>query len=233
MSKEPRVVTLLETNSDEWAKKIVEKVYIEWKTKYRESCKFGFKMFYSPVKENPDIMIIGYNPGVSKDSLKKWEIYQEEKLEKGDFSLPSEHEYLTKTYRLANKMRKFFEGSEKREQLLKESVKINLIFFRSKNVREWKKIEKLERIEIEDFCLNIVKEIIMKLKPKIILIEGIGTYRKLRKFLQIEDELKNPLYREAKWNDVKLFAIPHPTGSRIKGDDWNNIKKSFHSKMTL
>ncbi|VVB61529.1 Uncharacterised protein [uncultured archaeon] len=215
---------------NKWAEGIVERVYTRWKDKYAESCKSGFKVFYSPVRQNPQIMIIGYNPGGLENSFMSYK----EKLERGDFSVPIKHEYLIKDYRLAKKMRNFF---DKKEQLLEESIKINLIFFRSKNIREWKKIEKSKRIEIEGFCFDLVKEIIMQSKPKMILIEGISTYKKLRKILGFEGSsvVTNGSQRcyVTEWMGIKLFAMPHPTGSRIKQHDWEEIKELFHNNLAL
>ena len=48
-----------------WAEDLTEEVYNEWKTKY-SFWEDGFKVFYSPVRYRPELMIISLNPGGTK-----------------------------------------------------------------------------------------------------------------------------------------------------------------------
>ena len=64
-----------------WAKNINKEVYEKWKRDY-PLWDSGFKVFYSPVRKNPKLMILSYNPGGNETS------FQEDlnHFEKGSYS---------------------------------------------------------------------------------------------------------------------------------------------------
>lgn len=67
----------------EWSENFTEEVYREWKENY-SNIETGVKTFYTPVAENPQLMIIGYNSGGEKNSFQE----DRERFENGDFSNP-------------------------------------------------------------------------------------------------------------------------------------------------
>jgi mRNA-degrading endonuclease RelE of RelBE toxin-antitoxin system len=85
---------------------------------------------------------------------------------------------------MAKKMQKFFVGHDR---LLEQSMAFTILFFRSRDIREWKKLDKEKRKEMENFSYELVKEIIGRVKPKSLLV-GFATYRRLKK--HILDEVK-------------------------------------------
>ncbi len=106
----------------QWAENLLRETYEKWNSlegKY-EFWKSGFAVFYSPVYENPDLMVIGYNPGGNENDFN----------EKEALVIPAEHDYFKWKYSLAKKMKDIFSKINKTE-LLRMSVKLNLIFFRS------------------------------------------------------------------------------------------------------
>jgi hypothetical protein len=132
---------------------------------------------------------------------------------------------------MARKVRKFFDGHEK---MLERSVAFTVLFFRSKNIKEWKRLDKQKRKEMEEFSYKKVKEIIDKVKPKAVLVVGFATYRRLKKHVLdgIKDE--NPrkgksgrLSLTADWNGVPLFCIPHLTGARVTNGNFDKNRKMF------
>ena len=70
-----------------WAEELTRQVFSQWKTNHAR-WKQGFKLFYSPIKKNPKLLILSYNPGGDKNSFKK----ELEQYENGNFSLPKNHE---------------------------------------------------------------------------------------------------------------------------------------------
>jgi len=168
-----------------WAESLQKRVYIKWE-KNKEFLPYGFSVFYSPVYENPDILILGYNPGGKDDSFKP----ELEKFSQGDFSLPEKIEYITENYPLAVKMRNIF--SDLGIDLEKNKiVKTNLIFFRTPSLKELELLEKNKENEfdLESFSKKNINEIIAKLNPKVILCEGINTFYKLIDFLYPNNDL--------------------------------------------
>ena len=95
--------------------------------------------------------------------------------------IPKIHEYLDpdedKKYKLANAMRDKVMKGEKLKEILRTSVKLNRIFFRSPDLKTFKAFPKA--VEMEKYCLKILEEIIDKLQPKRILAESFGTFEKL------------------------------------------------------
>ena len=72
---------------EKWSEGFTEEVYREWKENYN-NLETGIKTFYTPVTENPPLMIIGYNPGGDKKSFQK----DKKRFENGDFSNPEKSE---------------------------------------------------------------------------------------------------------------------------------------------
>ncbi|MDB4983834.1 MAG: hypothetical protein JWM20_13 [Patescibacteria group bacterium] len=220
-------------NINAWAENLQKEVYEKFQNNYK-FWKPGIKIFYSPVIENPELMIISYQPGGGEENFN-----QEDKIpfEKGDFSLRKFNSYSVDDYAMSRKMKDFFDF-EKGSEMLEKSVVTPLIFFRASSVNFWKKENtKADRLEIEKFCFEKTKKIIERLKPKKILVLGIDTYKNLKKYVldpitqeQIIFAQKNSNARmvlTAKYGNSKVFAISHPTGSRISKEDWNSMKNLF------
>jgi len=215
-----------------WAEDITKQVYEKWKVDY-STWKQGFKLFYGPVKKNPKLMILTFNPGGDENSFQK----DFNKFEKGDFSLFTRNEYLTRNYKLAEKMQSFFEENE---ELLASSVTFPIIFWRSKSVKFWKKnFPKELQKDAEKFCLEKTHKIIQFLDPAYILILGFKTYSILNKNygpFSNEHEIRGIKNRKiglkAKWENRPLFCILHPSGARISTADWAKNKRMFFKLCT-
>jgi hypothetical protein len=210
-----------------WAEGVTKDVFLKWKS-YQPLWEPGFKVFFGPVRENPEVMIISLNPGGNGDNFRQEDYYR---FESGDFSPPTTNVYVIRQNPMARKVRKFFDGHEK---MLERSVAFTVLFFRSKNIKEWKRLDKQKRKEMEEFSYKKVKEIIDKVKPKAVLVVGFATYRRLKKHVLdgIKDE--NPrkgksgrLSLTADWNGVPLFCIPHLTGARVTNGNVDKNRKMF------
>ena len=120
-------------------------------------------------------------------------------------------------------MRKLFK--EDLADKLQKSVKLNRLFFRSHNYATWiNNVDKELRINIENYCLFIVKKIITRLKPKIILCEGLDDpfYKLVSMYLEKEDiyeigvisNRKRRLMQRFERRKITILSIPHPSGSK-------------------
>ena len=220
-------------NLTPWAENLTKEVFLEWKTKY-SFWKQGFKVFYGPLMINPELMIISLNPGGSEKSFIN-ENYLAYK--KGNFSIPLENEYVKMDKPFANKIKEFFQGYE---NILKNSVVITVLLFRSIGMKEWKKENpKNTRLSMEDYAYDKVKTIITKIKPKKILVIGMGTFKRLKdnNIIPITNEEILDSFgtvgkiKIAKMNQTSIIAIPHLSGVRISDENNNKIKKSFKKFM--
>lgn len=212
---------------EKWVEDITENVFLRWESDYA-FWKPGFKVFFGPVSENPNIMIISLNPGGNGENFREEDYHR---FKCGDFSAPVKNVYVEKENPMARKMKNFFNGYTK---LLEQSVAFTVLFFRSKDIREWEKLDKQKRKEMENFSYETVREITSKVKPKIMLVIGFATYHRLKK--HIFDEVKNEeskkgengrIFLRAEWGKIPIFCIPHLTGSRITNRDFDEIRKTF------
>ena len=217
---------------EKWSEELTKEVYNEWKTKY-SFWKSGFKIFYSPVRKNPKLLILSLNPGGTEEHFKK----ENQKLfENNDFSVSKNNEYLTTNYTMAKKVRKFFENNL---DLLEESVVLPILFFRSKDYQYWKNnIKKEIRYDMENFSYTKIKEILDYIEPKFCLIIGFVTYDKIKKHIlkidfentvskNVKQNGEHRLYIKAKSGNIVLFCIPHLTGYHISNEKMNEIRREF------
>lgn len=136
-------------DTQRWAENLTSEVYEFWKSKHPR--KEGVKVFYSRTNKNPDLMIIGYQPGGNYSHFKNEDA---DRFARGDFK-PQANEFLTTDYPMAKRMREFFGSNLK---LLEKSVIFPVIFFRSPSAKDWYTYK--NRREVKEFCLLKTKEII-------------------------------------------------------------------------
>lgn len=220
-------------NINKWAEELTRKVYYEWKSKYNDLGS-GFKLFYTPVRQNPKIVIVSYNPGGDEEDFIK-----ENRMEfdKGNFSLEKDNFYQrTPEHHFSEKVIQFFQGNE---TLLKNSVAFPLIFFRSKKANKIGSQYTLnKRKEMKKFCYDKVSEILQIIRPQILLIYGLHTYDTLKKngIINVKEiEIKRSGRRRiacvADWNGVLVFSMLHPTGARISNKEFDESKKWFFDEV--
>lgn len=186
----------------------VKKLYADTRVEYEkiDNGNQGFAIFYSPVKANPELMIIGLNPGLGVKCLNR---PMESPLDK--------HDYFEQNYPIARNMKKIFEG-EKMEEKLRESVKLNLYFFRSRN---WSSLN--ISMDAKNYCQLKTIEIIERLQPKVLIAEGFKTYEDLiNLFPTINYHYKDIFCKTGKRiirkcnikNEKIVIGITHPSATR-------------------
>jgi len=222
------------TEIREWADNLLKEVLEKWqsmKGRY-DFHEYGFAVFYSPPYYNPELMLIGYNPGGRRD------VFNPER----DSTITSitGHEYFQNDYdyALARKMRELFEGVRK-TPLLRSSVKLNLNFFRSPTMADWKQIDLRVRRELESFCYRKVQEIVERLHPRCIIAEGMQTYQEVKSLLHAAPEKKEyqqgirgrAIYARSTFNHHRLIGLIHPSGAHISNDEWQRLATYLQSDL--
>lgn len=185
----------------------VGNLYAETKNAWEKSGKNerGFAIFYSPVKEDAKIAIIGYNPGGGSESF-----------DIKNAKEPEEHEYLSADYPMAKKMKKIFAEAGLD---LNDTIKFNLIFFRSRTAIEF------NNKELIHFSEQRVLKILNQLKPKLIITEGFATFERLIQLKrgitegQIEYNGKALMLKGSMERSVRLLGLRHPTGKFVHLSD--------------
>lgn len=227
---------------NEWCKMLLDKVRDRWRdvrSKYPDVdvLEGGWGVLYSPIRLRPDLMIIGINPGGDRTDFNENEALQ----------IPKQHEYFDCSvdnhgkprngYKLATKTVNVFSDMNLKD-LLKESVKLNLLFFRSRNWKHWETVKEPLRKELESFCADLVLEFIKVLKPRTILAESKSTYRKLhdtfkeRAVLPVKEFPDLPqCYIKTQYAELMLIGIDHLTGARIRAEDRETAKKLLSADL--
>ena len=181
----------------------VDHLYKETLNKWKEagSKESGFAIFYSPVRENAKIAIIGYNPGGL------------ETPDMENIKVPAQHEYVHEKYRLAEKVHKIFKSADLLNEL-ENSVKFNLIFFRSQKAHE------ITNQDLINYSEQKVLETLERINPKIIIAEGFITYNRLIQ-LKIASETERVTFNNRTIVKVAktpansfILGIIHPSGAR-------------------
>ncbi len=200
--------------SNKWAQKLVDEVRLKWEDVERQfdspvdrECwrSAGFCVFSSPVVKNAELVIVSFNPN------------KEEPIQDHQ-TIPNSHIYFNSDYPLAKAMKDIFSQMGLMD-ILKRSVRINLYFFRTKNIVDWKEMRPASlREDLEYFCEEKVQRIIKEINPKLILTEGLEAYDHLKKILPIKDNEKN---LQQSCNRVfakhgNLIGIIHPTDKRTR-----------------
>lgn len=208
----------MQRSIEKFGKQIIQDTFQKWKdykNKY-EFWNYGFGVFYSPIYYKPELMIIGYNLGGTEVDFD----------ESKSLTIPEDHEYFVYNYKIASRQKEIW-GRLNKIDTLRSSVKINLNFFRSRNIVQWRTINKGIRNEIESFCANKAKEIIFKVKPKLILFEGMKTYdelfRKVFNLTAINSEAikrnNRRIFTKTFYDNKNIVGIIHPSGSRLAFED--------------
>jgi len=213
-----------------WAENLVEEVCEMWErteNKYGFS-EHGFRVFSSPVYSSPDVMVIGYT---SEDDEKPFS--KEE-----DSRVPGVHEYFSHDSRMARRMKYLFESID-RDDWLKVSVKLNLIFFRSENEAQWQSMGRKIRGELETFCFLKVSDIVDILKPRYIVTEGLKVFDILTQSVLMGcdgAEIKigvggRKVYARSRCGNSQIIGVAHLTKDRISYPDWSIIKECLKSDL--
>jgi hypothetical protein len=207
-----------------WAEELLKDVCEKWEThEYNYPFKdCGFRVFCSPVRLSPELMIIGYNTDKDDKPFCKEE----------DRQIPEVNEYLYHNSRIAKRIKYLFESIEK-EDWLADSVKLNLIFFGSENEAQWENMDRDLRDELETFCFKKVNGVIDTLKPKYIITEGFKVFDILIYSVLMgcnRPEIKigvggRKIYARSRYGNTQIIGLVHLTKDRISYPDWNNIKK--------
>ncbi|RNJ79297.1 MAG: hypothetical protein D9C04_05065 [Nitrosopumilus sp. B06] len=226
-----------------WAENINKITYNKWKKHYTK-WRRGFEVFYSPVCENPPIMILTLNPGGSVKDFEKSSLYKQ--FQNDDFSLPKTNHY-TNDHKMSKAVRKFL---GKHIELLGKSVVMPVLFFRSKSTRQWntefcRLYSKKDQMNIESYCYEKVAEALEKIRPKSILVVGKSTLK-----LLIENETFLPITIEkigygkygksrqmdwciARWKDIPIFCVRHLSRAPPSNQSQEIVKQKFNDFLKI
>lgn len=172
-----------------------------------------FYVFQTPIIYNPDLLIIGINPGGGK-SYK--EILREKDYEKRpandlyytDNTLTTKPDWEIKhkirgSDTLRNRLGRVF-NTENNLNILDQSVMMNMIYFNSQKANEIFSLPS----EIIGYCLNTTQKFVEVINPKNILFLTSNDWSLSKCGVKGIKSLGNNI-KEGKLNNRTVYAIPH------------------------
>ncbi len=217
-----------EEKLQKWAKIVADTCHgIATSSNSDEKVDLFFYALQSPPRENPDLLIIGLNPGENDNYLSACHKRGLERLtdkeikKENPFWFDSEKGF-TK-WAIWNRLKISFQN-EKMLPILGNSVYMNLLYFNTKNFKEFQ--SKKGNVKAFNTCCELTQEAILNVfTPKMIIclgvsdcfngIKGCLNYQVLR----TNSKNKKLVIRKT-FNDIPVYGIPHPSSARgITNDD--------------
>jgi hypothetical protein len=187
-----------------------------------------FSILYGPPIHEPDLLILGSNPGFNPRYL-----YDEEIL-----TWPKANEYATQDWPLAAKLRRLFAAAGL-ESILEHSVGTNRLFFKSKCLGKhetglgWGNNPSEIRDQLESFCDREINELIQMLKPKVIFVLGLAVFDAFadRVLYTVSGAKGRRVAAVGLCGDSKVIGIIHPTGAQVSSQDWAAVSQTMATEF--
>ncbi len=182
----------------------------------------GTQIYLSPIREKPEIMFLGINPGPGHyNHTNKIRSYKFEPQEIIDYL---EHEYaLADDWKYIFNQLNYLDG-------LKYAFKTNCFYFATNNSTDLKKLIRLSRRylknEIIEQSQEWTKRMIQLISPKILICEGFSALNYLKSFLGSELQLCEEETMQAgknckcaRFGEIIVFGFARRIDSRFKDYD--------------
>ncbi|MCJ2067812.1 hypothetical protein MKK75_03145 [Methylobacterium sp. J-030] len=163
----------------------------------------GFRILYGPPLAQAPVLFLGYQPG---GKIAEGGVQHE--------TWPVLSEYATEAWPLAVRLRETL-GKE----VVERSTGLNAIFFRSKSVADWGRIERSLRRELEMFSLARAERIVRTLMPRHVVVIGLGTVDHLTAGVAETLGTRRVLIKRGELWGAPATGIIHLSGARIRRED--------------
>lgn len=172
----------------------------------------GFRILYGPPIVDAPFLFLGYQPGGRAiDCAEHHETW------------PETCDYATKEWPLAKQVRAIW-GQE----VVAQCTGLNAIFFRAPSIAAWNRITKPLRDDLEIFSRNNAERIVRALRPKRLIVIGLGTFAWLAQGEpSLYGEKGRVLARCGTLWDCKAIGTVHLSGSRISRGDRERLREYF------
>lgn len=230
-----------ESRLTKWATKVADECHnIATSSNIEERVDLFFYALQSPPKENPDLLIIGLNPGGSDadtylSACKTRGIERmtyKEIMKENPFWHKRDSKKRDENWAIWTRLKQSFINDEM-FQLLENSVYMNLLYFNSGNFNDF--LSKSGSKKAFDICCELTNEAIRDVfKPRMIIclgvsdcfsgIKGCTSFEVLKR----NEKGKKLLVRKYH-NGIPVYGIPHPSSARgITNEDRALIGKLIY-----
>jgi len=192
----------------QWATEVIEKI-----TPIAEEINLAYYPLQSEAKMNPELLIIGLNPG-SQGEYKEQKI--NDKWEFKDGKMTTERLLKGNPTYAEKDTWPIFKGM-KNIAFIRESIEsnnycfINYIFFGTKGIKDFTSIS--NHREIEEICIEFTKKFIEIIKPKHIIVLGLKSMESISKIEKtlLKGKSERLLVQGADLFGKQVLAISHPS----------------------
>lgn len=181
-----------------------------------------FRILYGPPIIGAPTLFIGYQPGGSSEDAR-------EGMKNGEHQgWPTKCDYAVAPWPLAVRLREVLGGDQ-----LARCTGLNAVFFRAPDIDAWRRVPSRLRAEMEEFSLHRAERIVRALKPRHIVIIGLGTLDRLvgkaGSAASLRGE-KGVLAREGMLWGCPAIGVVHLSGARIGREDRSNLAAFLRDK---
>ncbi len=173
----------------------------------------GFRILYGPPVLDPELLFIGFQPGGKRKDAELGETAGEMN------GWPLSLDYIAAPWRLAQQIRKIWSASS-----LEKSSGLNAVFFRSPNREKWDAVPAAQRQACESLSISYVEKIANLMRPKAIVVIGLGTFDMLTNGEVALEINRRTLIKQGKLWGVKTYGVIHLSGARINAQELEAIK---------
>lgn len=197
-----------------WAQKVIDSI-----TPFAEKFNLDFYPLQSPIQENPQVLILGLNPGGGYTYISQKEKWKFE----GDKMSVERLLQGNPFFKLESNEWSYFKGLKRisftRELLERgDFVLMNYYYLSTKKFSD---VGKKHKDALEK-CKDLTFELIDLLKPSLILVMGTANgidFLPFENKRTVIDGHKQRLLIQGNHKDIPVFAIPHPSWLAITSDE--------------
>jgi hypothetical protein len=213
----------------------VRGIYRQAKVKYEQFRErsdlignLGYWPLCGPPKLSPKVFIVSLNPGASYATMSNAcasDLFPA--------TWPLKLNYLRRISAFSNQLADVFDAVDGID--LEDCVAGYRLIFRSKDIATWKSQVPLDiRRSAEEFSLNIIQELILAMKPELILTVGS------KPFQDLVNEDREPesrpwgsrslkLFRYGEFHGIRALGIPHISGAHLTHGHFLEIPQEIYA----
>jgi hypothetical protein len=183
---------------------------------------FGYKILYGPPTIAAPILFVGAQPGgVLSDAIDGEALGER-------LGWPERCEYAIRPWTLSARMQTIWQ-----REFLEHCTGFNANFFRARNDAEWRRLPRDFRFEASGFCLEQAEKLARVLRPRQIVVIGLGTLRRVaRRNTALTGSRGGVLIQSGELWGHPAHWIIHLSGARISTVDLEKMKSFLTHSST-
>ncbi|MEA5401437.1 uracil-DNA glycosylase family protein [Arcicella sp. DC2W] len=216
----------------EWSKNTVDYLHTVVTNPENKELDLSFYAFQTAPKYKPNVIFLGINPGGKAypyESLYKnpiWNLIEHNRMTPERFIQANPDIEKLETWKVWIKLKRFFEKYE----FFNDYMLMNLIYFNTPNIHDL--LRRKNGSAIFKKNVELTKDLLINvIQPKIIICLGTSCFDRLNIKSQVILKGKKRLVVKGELNGIKVFGIPHPSGSFTSNEDKDRIGNTIFENI--